>query len=567
MKSPSHSQLRAAAFALLMVGLIAAMPGATHAQTDDPDLPVFGEIIDVRVINFEVVVTDRTGERVRGLQAADFRLVVDGEEVPLEYFTEIIGGTAVDVQDPSLQAVPAIRPGSPVSTSYLVFIDDFFSIRRDRNVVLKSLIEDLQFVGPEDRMAIVSYDGQRVEMLTTWTNSPETLERVLREALDRPSKGLQRLAERRRFDFDAVLSASFDFRDELDAGAPSGPDSLDSFLNIEERFYASLLASQVKRSVGAAAASLRGFAFPPGRKVMLLLSGGWPFLPAEFVVADLTRPLIEQNVTESGDALFRPLTDTANQLGYTIYPIDVPGLDRRDDDLVTIAGPPPTGTPPGSAFLREQEMHYSLRFIAEQTGGEPFLNADRRLAFREAVEDTRSYYWLGFTPSWNEDDERHDVRIEVRDPKLRVRARTGFLDFSRQRQTTMQVESQLLFGNPPRDNPLALSFGRPEKAGLGKMMVPLKVGIPLDAVTFLPAAGGKMVAQMELRVAVVDERGVPADIPVIPLVLTYDGEPPPGEIATYETALRMRRENHAAVVSVYDKTGGTMLSGTAEIAP
>ena len=42
----------------------------------------FGESIDVRVVNVEAVVTGRHGERVRGLTAADFRLLVDGKEVP-----------------------------------------------------------------------------------------------------------------------------------------------------------------------------------------------------------------------------------------------------------------------------------------------------------------------------------------------------------------------------------------------------------------------------------------------------------------------------------------------------
>ena len=35
--------------------------------------PVFGEELEVRVVNFEVVVTDRKGNRVSGLKPEDFR--------------------------------------------------------------------------------------------------------------------------------------------------------------------------------------------------------------------------------------------------------------------------------------------------------------------------------------------------------------------------------------------------------------------------------------------------------------------------------------------------------------
>ena len=55
----------------------------------------FGESIDVRVVNVEAVVTNRKGARIPGLTAADFRLLVDGREVSIDYFTEVAGGQAV----------------------------------------------------------------------------------------------------------------------------------------------------------------------------------------------------------------------------------------------------------------------------------------------------------------------------------------------------------------------------------------------------------------------------------------------------------------------------------------
>ena len=48
---------------------------------------------------------------------------------------------------------------------------------------------------------------------------------------------------------------------------------LGSWLEGDELAYAELLEERVERAVDAATATLRGFAQPPGRKVMLLLSG------------------------------------------------------------------------------------------------------------------------------------------------------------------------------------------------------------------------------------------------------------------------------------------------------
>src|SRR5215212_6056631 len=78
-------------------------PAAPAAQQPAPAGPaaadtvplVFGEVLDVRVVNVEVVVTDKQGERVRGLGSKDFRLEVDGKEVPIDYFSEIVGGDVI----------------------------------------------------------------------------------------------------------------------------------------------------------------------------------------------------------------------------------------------------------------------------------------------------------------------------------------------------------------------------------------------------------------------------------------------------------------------------------------
>lgn len=559
--------------------LLTPWPVAEAVPQDRPpeQAGIFGEIIEVRLINLEAVVTDKEGQRVTGLSPNDFRLLVDGEEIPIEYFSEVRSGVAMESTGIPLgmELAPGTAVGEPVGTSYLIFIDDFFTINRDRNLVLDQMIEHVGSLGPEDRVAVVAFDGRDLEMLSSWSSSVPQVQAILRQARERPSKGLQRLTERSRFD-DANQIATVSELLRYD----DRQVSLDAYLTPEERFYANMLAGQVERAVQAASATLRSFAQPPGRKVMLLAMGSWPFLPADFVVSDIRRPLFEQRVAGGGE-LFRPLTETANRLGYTLYPVDVPGFDRSQGDITanlqggqngripynTALTDPRTGVGRQSAFVREQEAHYTMQFLAEETGGQAFLNSQRLEAFDAARTDTRSYYWLGFTPQWKGDDSYHDIRIELVDPSLEIRSRSGFLDLSRVQETTMVVESALLFGGPASEELLTLRFGRPKKEGFRKMMVPLTVEVPFDKVTFLPTAEGQLRAQLELRVAVIDKTGAQAEIPVIPLMLEVPSEPPPGEVYSYEVTLKMRRERHRTVVAVYDQASGSMLSGTAEISP
>ena len=77
------------------IAFLLVVAGAAAGSAAEPQrVQELGDSIDVRVVNVEAVITDGKGNRVRGLSAADFRLLVDGREVPVEYFTEIEEGKA-----------------------------------------------------------------------------------------------------------------------------------------------------------------------------------------------------------------------------------------------------------------------------------------------------------------------------------------------------------------------------------------------------------------------------------------------------------------------------------------
>lgn len=551
---------------------ILALLAATSlpAQESPGALPgVFGEVLDVRVVNLEVVVTDRDGVPIFGLGPDAFDLKIDDESVPIEYFSEVragVVGTAKE-EESVLPGLPALTVGQPVGTSYLVFIDEYFSIARDRDRVLEAMKSDLPLLGPADRMAIVAFNGSDLEMISTWSQSVPELERAIDTALERPAFGLQRLAEQRQFDYDRTLGALSAIR----AGEVASDRFLRTQLDPDERFYLERLTDQVSRSVTAGASTLRSFAEPPGRKVMLLLSGGWPFFPATFLGPDISPTVLSWELAD-GQALFRPLTDTANLLGYTLYPVDVPGFadllandstvlrELQVEDLAR------TGIRGHDAFLRQQEVHYTLSFLAEETGGAAFLDGARLDALSEAVSDTRSYYWIGFTPSREWDDKRHKIEVSLREKGFRVRSRRDFLDSSRQHEVAMALESTLLFGNPAGQGSLRVVLGEVKNKGRRKMEVPVKLVIPLDEITFLPSEQGE-VAQIELMVAVRDESGRRADIPVVPLAFQAQGAGSPGAFGSYDFSLKLRRQRNDAVIAVVDIASGRILSASVEIEP
>jgi len=562
--------------------LLALVPGLSRAQKNavapGPENPlpgVFGEIVDVRVVNIEVVVTDKQGVPVGGLSPDDFELVVDGEPVDIEYFSEVVGGVAAGGREgaPLRASVPSIIPGNAVGTSYLVFIDEFFSRPHDRDRVIDSVIEQLAILGREDRMAIVAYDGEDLEMLTSWSQSKPALTKILTDAKERKTYGMQRLFERRQVRLDLISSfASGNLTGEDGRSRLSDLGGLTPF----ERSYVRRLSGQVSETIFAAAATLRSFSNPPGRKVMMLLSGGWPYLPASTLVDDRVaagelefasvQSIYLDNDSLGGPALFRPLVDEANLLGYTLYPVDIPGFSPEVNSALDVAGNVTSGQFSDRGFQRESDQHSSLYFLAEETGGLPLINSNRIGALGEVAKDVSTYYWLGFNPERQWDDARHEIDVRLKSKGLKLRSRSGFLDSSRTREASMSVESALLFGNAPSDKEVPVRVGSSERSGRRFMEVPITVFVPLDDITMIPI-GEEWAAELEIRFAVKDEEGRRAEIPVIPIQLRLDEEPKAKGLARYDTTLRLRRLRHDAVVSLYDPAGGTMLATRIQILP
>lgn len=540
---------RSVCAALLLSSFTAV--GSPLAASEEPS--TFGEVIDVRVVHIEAVVTDRKGERVHGLEAEDFRLEVNGREVPIDFFSEVRDGQAAQTAQAAPPEAGGVRPAGPVEgelgISYLVFIDDFFSAELRRNEVLRALNSEVARLGRQDRMAIVAWDGARLTLLTDWTASRERLAEALEAAQGRPARGMQRSEELRSFRSNETLrSEAGRFVEEDGLSTLSSAGVLRFGLSGEGRAFARHLSRQIEETVSAAAGTMRTFASPPGRKVLLLLSGGWPFSIQQIMHGDEELFFPSRQIRE-GEELFRPLASAANRLGYTVYPVDVPGLTTRAEGTST----------------HEQEIEGTLDFLARETGGRAIRDGDRMTALAEVQADTRAYYWLGFTPTWQHNDKVHSVKVEVLRPDLKVRSRTNFLDQSRQAEVSLKLESALRFGSLPDSLPMPFQVGTPVRGKKrGTIEIPITLGLPVEALTIVPM-GEEYAARAELRIGASSGDGVTSDIPVIPLELKSDAPPKPGGFVRYETKVILRGNADRLVVTLYDPLSGKVATAESEI--
>lgn len=495
--------------AALLVGVLplGAQEGGTQGQVE-----VFGESIDVRVVNVEAIVTDGKGERVRDLSPTDFRLLVDGREVPVEYFTEVAEGKSTTDAGPA----GPVAPGEAVPRSYLVYIDESFSLASVRNEILEKIERDLSLLHSTDRMAVLAFDGVRIEVLSGWTGDRAALAAALEQARQRPAQGNLQWANERK------LQADVDWvevsRDSLDDG-DSKVGIVAAILRALSGRISPEARTQTGKTAAAAAASLRGFEAPPGRKLLLMLSGAWSLRVAP--------------------RLYAPLIEAANRLGYTIYTVD-------------------------TAKSQPHEIS-ALGALAGLTGGKVLVSAQMEV-FRQAVDDSGTYYWLGFTPAWKANDHGHRIEVELRRPGLKARTRSGFTDLSQQTANALKAESVLHFGGAASDKRLIVQLGAPRRAGRGQVEIPVTLGVPVEALALTPRGSG-YIAETPLAVAALDEKGGRIDLPGSRLRVALETPPHAGTYARFQTVLKLRNAGQHLVFTVHDAIQGTALWGDVRFVP
>jgi VWFA-related protein len=532
---------------------------------------LFGEEIDVRVINLEVVVENRAGERVTGLDSDDFRLLVDGDEVDVEYFTEVRGKRAL--ASGGSGSPPSIGEGETVATNYVLFVDDDHSQVTLRRPVLIGFRDRLAELPAGDQVAVVVQSGRQLEILSPFTTDREATRRALaqldkggrfggflrtqrrlRLADDRGSPGSGDAAPSRDSVSAASIRGEIDSEELAQAESYAGEGSLDP----EVRWPASGVATfaplgpqgirtfglggwvppdmqfrDMQFSVDAVVSTMRALDPPEGRKVFLLLAGSWP-----------SGDLGLASIGKSTDLhLLDALIDTANLLGYTVYPMDQQG---------GLGG----------------WLWANMRYVARGTGGRAFMAGSNVRALEIVNADTSDYYWLGFVPEYRRDDRVHDIEVQVRHPGVQVRARRGYLDLSGVAEADMEAQRHLLFPRQPEADEIRLRVRTGTATSLrGKRMsVPVDVGIPVGSFTAVPW-DGRYVQRLEVRFATIDRDGWRAEQPAIPLDLRHDAAPSQDGVHWFRADLEMRHLPHTVVVTVHDPVSRQTASARIEVKP
>lgn len=515
-------------FIFIAYVLLAVAP-AVAAQTETPRPPQFTDEIEVRVIDVDVVVTDRRGNPMTNLTREDFELYENGKRLEIPYFSRIVDGRIADLPADTDQqgAFPAPAPRTPLT--WIIYIDQTNLRPQRRNVAMRQLQTFLASAIEGGHRGVIAHnDGRSFKLRQGLTDDSGLLMETLRKM------------ERERVVMGGATTRANQIRYELGRAATSAEEdsqwqlvahdiAVDIQMTIEEE------AMRTRNAILAMNALLDGLARVEGRLALVYVGAGFNTLPAlslaetwksKFPMLAMESYVPEpEHHREPLELEISRLYSNMSAMRVTVYTIHG-GDSDSEPTSVEHAGDinPSAWVSRGRAEATEAAF---ARGMAQRTGG-LYFKVNQKLATQLAAvrRDLKNYYSLGYKPSGSPSDTRR-IRVKVKAAGAHIRHRETVRERTRQEKAAAQVVASMIEPLPrtatkvqpvvpaglPVDltgaNPLGISVAAEKvQTGLSSrdFVLPFRFSINLEALTFLRTTNARR-AEFVMHFALVGKDG------------------------------------------------------------
>jgi len=464
---------------LLATTISAPAQQSTPPQSDSQSQPSEQGIqIGATAVQMDVLVTDKNGRRVTGLQPSDFQIVDEEAPESVDYFVAVensrvvTGGGAIGATAP--RATTSLV--TPYQGRHIALVFDDLSLQPENFVRSRDALGEFirTKLTPDDMAAILSTGGS-LGALQQFTNDKL---RLLR-ALDRISALDVATKRSRSFKFRISLAEAvrIDANDDVVLNAivrRVSTDSLANQLGSGDSVFTPGERQQDQRNAEVEAlkqqirGEARGIVAEGGRDTRLVLQTltnlfrAMSDLPGRKIVVLLTETLTNLGGTTNDvtTEMYQAI-DLARRSGVSVYALDAAGLkttNTKATERITATDLQARTTTAELNFTDSENLTVARAFTSG-TGGQLFVNTNDILAgVSRAVEDSGSYYVLGFTPD-KLDNKFHRLSVSVKGkPDLLVRTRKGYLSVNAETAAGTNTELVAALSSPlPRiDIPLSV---------------------------------------------------------------------------------------------------------------
>lgn len=445
----------------------------------------FGEVMEVRITNVDVIVTGKDGKPVSGLKREDFELYEDGVKQEITNFLEVSEDATARLTPSAVPQQAAPVPADFRGRNITIFIDNAGLKPQSRNAVLPHLEKFVDAnVRPGDEVAIVSWSSS-LKLELDATSDRNAIREAMQRLATQTTRGSELAQEREQFQrsiVDIIIAKAMENR----------KPTFDEVLSIARAhaMWATHQARQRAEALKSVIASMRG---EPGRKIVLFVTQAFSSNPAEwvFLFLETFRDSFDgyQN-TALTDArsyelpgLVMEIAEAANSSAVTLYAIDASGKET-DSRLPDVSERVRVGL---RTIVVAPTEGLTLQSIAADTGGVALTGSTNwQLAFDTIASDLDTYYSLGYKAS-GEQDRLKNLEVRVKNRKYKVRTRSAVIEPSISSEMNDAVAASL-FRDIGRNDLAIRASAAPTTASAEaeKSLIPLTVTIPTEKLTLLP---------------------------------------------------------------------------------
>ena len=415
------------------------------AQNQPP--PESDDVVRVKteLVQTDVMVFDKKGRFVEGLQQDQFELCVDGKQKRISFFESVIAGSSNE-SDSLNKARDNASPASSEASSTAIdhvhgrtvmfFVDDIHLAPTNLLRTRKSLLYFIDnIMGENDHVAITSASGQ-IGFLQQVTGNKA----VLRAAVERlsavPPRGRDfqqpPISEYQAYliveqkdrvggigpvgDTKRPIATLFDYFVDQTMKANNVPSAIATAL-VEQRTRMIVQQSDagVKMALITLIELMRSAAKLPGRKLVFFISDGFV---SNFSGSDVTTQL-------------RTAIDKAAIAGVVIYSIDSRGLTVDSYlDASNSGGFDPSGVFMSRATGELAFTQEGMNALASDTGGRTLFNSNSMTdGMEKALDETSRYYLLAWRPETDVQRASNSPKIKIQipgHPDWKVHVRRGY---------------------------------------------------------------------------------------------------------------------------------------------
>ena len=411
--------------------LLAASLSAQQIQTVPPTdtheqaRPTATIVTHTQLVLVPVLVKDKSGKHIAQLAKNQFHIEENGKPRVPAIFEEVRLESAIEAHPVKHASDEAANVTSSDARPHftIVLLDMLNTPFLKQGQAKRELIDFLsKGLSPDQPVTLLGLDSKGLIQLHSFTTDT----RALISALQKVKGGVSE-SEMSEAETATLTDANADRMDATNETAETISqflqDSIDSMQAMQQRDI-------TRRTLAALNQIAMAYVGTYDRKTLIWASGGFPFTindPGAF--ANMGTDMVEEY-----EKAWRALSGS----NIAVYTVDLVGLDSRMADASRSRPSSPTrartshGNPMGTSlrysYDAASERQAALRAFADSTGGRPCVNTnDFKKCFAEAVDDSASYYLLGYylpqddtKPGWRK------LKVEVDAGNAHIHARNGF---------------------------------------------------------------------------------------------------------------------------------------------